>query len=141
MHGRSDLAPEARHLLFAANRYERREELTGWLAAGATVVADRYGASGIAYGMALGLERAWLESLEARLPPAGLTVLLDADAAASRRRKTAGADDYERDTELLRRCRAAYRELSAGSGWLVVDAHLAVDEVHRRVLAAALAAV
>ncbi len=64
LHDQRNYPPAARHLLFAANRYERQDEIRRRLAAGAVVVADRWSASGIAYGVALGLPRAWLESLE-----------------------------------------------------------------------------
>lgn len=136
LHGAAGLPPEARHLLFAANRYERRADLAARLAAGETVIADRYSASGIAYGMALGLAREWLANLEARLPCADATVLLDADPAATRARKVGAADAYERDLPLLTGVRAAYRELARAEGWIVVDAQLAVAEVHARIVAA-----
>ena len=43
-------------LLYIANRYEYRPRSSGWLAAGAVVVCDRYLASSIAYGEAQGLD-------------------------------------------------------------------------------------
>src|SRR3712207_7147159 len=75
--GEREFPPQARQLLYAANRWERVGDIRRWLSSGRTVVVDRYVASGIAYGAAQGLGLAWMRGLEDGLPVADLTLLLD----------------------------------------------------------------
>lgn len=127
---------EARQLLYAANRWERAAELSAWLAAGTTIVMDRYSASGIAYGAAQGLDMGWMLDVERGLPSAGLTILLDITPEVSLSRKTTARDAYELRLDLLARAREAYLTLAQDPSWLVVDAAADRDTVRARVLAA-----
>ena len=122
LRGERDFPPQARQLLYAANRWERASEIRAWLAAGRAVVVDRYVASGIAYGTAHGLDSAWMREVERGLPAADLTVLLDVTPEVSVARKQTARDAYEARTELLTRARDAYLELARAPGWRVVDA-------------------
>jgi dTMP kinase len=124
----------ARQLLYAANRWERAAELRAWLAEGRAIVADRYSASGIAYGAAQGLDMAWMLQVEQGLPPADLTILLDITPDVSLARKTTARDAYENRLDLLANARAAYRQLANDPGWLVVDADADRETVQERVL-------
>jgi dTMP kinase len=134
--GERDYPPEARQLLYAANRWERAAELRAWLAGGRAVVVDRYVASGIAYGTAQGLDPAWMREVERGLPAADLTLLLDITPEVSRARKVTARDAYEARTELLARARTAYLELAQEPGWRVVDASGDKEAVWSAVLAA-----
>lgn len=134
--GARDFPPQARQLLYAANRWERAAEMSSWLQAGAAVVVDRYIASGVAYGAAQGLDLAWMLEVERGLPPADLTLLLDIPPEVSLARKSASRDAYETRVDLLARARAAYLELARAPGWVVVDAAADRDTVRERVRAA-----
>src|ERR1044072_7059341 len=50
--GEREYGPDVMQLLYIANRYERKDDLTRWLDGGLILVADRYTASSIAYGEA-----------------------------------------------------------------------------------------
>jgi dTMP kinase len=121
--------PRVRHLLYAANKWERAEELMGLLGRGAFVVLDRYKASNIAYGMAHGLDRAWLAGLEADLPEADLTILIDIPPEESLRRKAAARDAHEADLGFLGRVRRNYLALAEEMGWPIVDGTRGPGEV------------
>ena len=131
-----DFPPEARQLLYAANRWERASEIRRWLAGGRAVVIDRYSASGVAYGAAQGLDLAWMLEIERGLPLADLTLLLDIPPDVSIARKTSARDAYETRLDLLARARDAYLMLARGPGWHVVDANADRETVCQRVLAA-----
>ncbi|MFQ5945459.1 MAG: dTMP kinase [Anaerolineae bacterium] len=131
--GTEDSLPEVRSLLFAANRWERSGEIGSWLSEGKVVVANRYRGSGVAYGMAHGLEREWLWGLERGLPVEDRTILIEIPADISFARKRRGRDAYERQPELLGRVGAAYRELAAEGGWLVLDGDQAIDTLAERI--------
>ena len=136
LHGERDYAADVMQLLYVANRYEARTSLESWLAAGTTVVCDRYLASSIAYGEAQGLDAAWLADVQKHLPAPDLTVLLDIAPETAVRRKATGRDRYERDLALLGRVRESYRRQAAAHGWTVIDGEQAPPAVTTAVLAA-----
>ncbi len=120
-------------LLYVANRLEYKPRFDTWLAAGDIVVCDRYRASSIAYGEAMGLDPAWLDVIQQPLPPATLTVLLDIAPETAAQRKQAGRDRFERDLDLLARVRASYRRQAAAAGWVVIDAEQSREAVQQAV--------
>ena len=134
--GERDYAPDVMQLLYIANRFEYKQRLDLWLAAGDIVVCDRYRASSIAYGEAQGLDPAWLDDIQRHLPPATLTLLLDIAPETALKRKSAGRDMYERDLALLARVRASYRRQAVQPGWVIIDGERSKDEVTAAVDAA-----
>ena len=75
--GEREYGPDVMQLLYVANRYERKPDLERWLEGGLVLVCDRYTASSVAYGEAMGLDPAWLADMQKLLPPAALTIVLD----------------------------------------------------------------
>src|SRR6266576_6897154 len=92
-----DYGPDVMQLLYVANRYEKKSDLQRWLEGGLILVSDRYTASSVAYGEALGLDPDWLTDMQRFLPPASLTILLDIAPDTAVKRKSADRDKYERD--------------------------------------------
>jgi dTMP kinase len=135
LHGERDYGPDVMQLLYVANRFEWKPEIERELAAGTTIVCDRYLASSVAYGEAQGLNPRWLAEIQAPLPQPDLTVLLDISPDVSLARKRAGRDKYERDLQLLSRVRASYIRQARDSGWTTLDATRDRDAVARDVQA------
>ena len=121
LRGERDYGADVMQLLYVANRYEYKDEITREREAGTILVCDRYLASSVAYGEAFGLDGTWLLEMQRYLPQPDLTILLDIPPAVSARRKTEDRDKYERDLELLARVRESYLRQSA-HGWLRLDA-------------------
>ena len=121
LQGERDYGPDVMQLLYVANRYERKDEILQWLDGGLILVCDRYRASSIAYGEAMGLDGAWLEDMQKYLPEPDITFLLDIPPETSARRKTSDRDKYERDLQMLARVRDSYLRQS-GTGWVRLDA-------------------
>lgn len=134
--GERDYAPDVMQLLYIANRFEYKQRLDLWLAAGDIVVCDRYRASSIAYGEAQGLDPAWLEDIQRHLPRASLTLLLDITPETALQRKSAGRDIFERDLALLERVRSSYRRQAAQQDWVVINGEQSKDDVTAAVDAA-----
>lgn len=134
--GDRDFGPEVMQLLYVANRFEFKPRIEMWLAAGDVVVCDRYRASSVAYGEAQGLDKTWLTTIQAPLPPATVTVLLDIAPETAIRRKQSGRDKYERDTALLNRVRTSYLAQAREHDWIVIDAEGSKDDVAEAVAAA-----
>ncbi len=128
--GGKNYSAQVRHLLFAANRWERRSDLVNWLSKGEILVINRYTESNLAYGMANGLKLSWLMNLEDGMPKTDQVVLLDATPSTVRRRRKERYDRYENDPELQQRTRDFYLVLAEKFGWTVVDAGRGVGAVH-----------
>jgi len=136
--GQRDFSAEVMQLLYVANRFEYKSQLTGWLNAGDIVICDRYRASSVAYGEAQGLDVDWLEDIQRHLPDPAITVLLDIPPETAARRKESNRDRYERDLDLLSRVRDSYLRQAASHGWLVIDAAQSREAVGTAVLEAVL---
>jgi dTMP kinase len=134
LHGERDYPADVMQLLYVANRYEARPTIQQMLAAGTTVVCDRYLASSIAYGEAQGLDPLWLADIQKYLPAPDLTILLDISPETAVKRKATGRDRYERDLSLLSRVRQSYRRQATGSGWILIDGEQAPDLVTAAVI-------
>lgn len=120
--GRSTLDHHALHLLYAANKWERAEELRNEIRRGRNVIVNRYSPSNLAYGVAHGLPVNWLEWLEDGLPKADLVFILDVGPDTSFKRKRERRDVHESDRDYLTKVRRAYLRLARTNGWKVVKA-------------------
>jgi len=115
------LEAHAIHLLYAANKWEVAEDLIESLDRGVDIIVNRYVPSNIAYGLAHGLPRDWLHSLEEGLPIPDVVVVLDIPPRMSLGRKRRGRDVHEGDLAYLSRVRREYLRLAKRYGWKVVD--------------------
>jgi len=136
LQGARDYGPDVMQLLYVANRFEKKPQIDGLLAAGAVVICDRYLASSIAYGEAHGLDAAWLHDIQRHLPPPDLTILLDIAPETAAGRKTSNRDRFERDLEMLSRVRESYRAQAKAPRWLRLDGERPKDAVAADVLSA-----
>jgi dTMP kinase len=137
LQGEREYGAEVMQLLHIANRYERKPDLQRWLDGGLVLVCDRYAASSIAYGEALGLDAAWLADIQRFLPPPALTILLDITPETAVKRKSVDRDRYERDLAMQQRVRQSYHRQAAADRWVVLDGERSKDVVATDVFAAA----
>jgi len=77
-HGKRKFPPEIIHYLYAANRWEKLEEIQKASSKNSVLVMNRYYHSNLVYGIANGLKEKWLQKLEDSLPKADLVIVLDA---------------------------------------------------------------
>ncbi|KAG2442410.1 hypothetical protein HXX76_002496 [Chlamydomonas incerta] len=125
------------HLLFVANRNEKREEMLRLLAGGTTLVLDRYSYSGVAYTAAKGvphLDAGFCRAAETGLPAADLVVYLDLDPEQSAARGGFGSERYEK-VEFQKKVRSQYGALADGR-WLRLDASQPAEQLQAQVAAA-----
>jgi dTMP kinase len=120
---------EARHLLYAANRYEHKERLENWISQGKIVVINRYIESNIAYGGANGLPLDWLSQIESRMPRSDYVfyLKLSPEVSAARKKKR---DRYESDLAFLRRVSSVYEALVEPGRWFSISAERPKDLIH-----------
>ena len=140
---RSAMSPQAEVLLFFADRAQHVAEVVRpGLAAGRTVISDRYVDSSLAYqgygrGIDLELIRVVARAATGGLTP-DLTVFIDVpvDVGLARVGKRGRQDRLESEVrEFHERVREGYRALAAAAParWLTVDGEADADEVGRRI--------
>lgn len=137
LQGEREYGADVMQLLYIANRYERKPDLQRWLDGGLILVCDRYVASSIAYGEALGLDPAWLAEIQRFLPQPALTILLDIAPETAVARKSVDRDRYERDLTMLARVRESYHRQAAAERWVVLDGERPKENVAADVFTAA----
>jgi dTMP kinase len=138
LQGEREYGPDVMQLLYIANRYERKPDLTRWLDGGLVLVCDRYIASSIAYGEAQDLDPAWLAEVQKFLPAPTLTIMLDIEPETAVQRKSADRDRYERDLAMQGRVRESYRRQAAEQGWVQLDGERPKAEIAADVFSAVL---
>lgn len=135
------LDDRAEALLIIADKAQHVAEIVGpALAAGDTIISDRFTASTLAYqgygrGLDLDVLRATMSFATHDVEP-DVTVLLDVDLEVARTRLGDQMDRIEgAGAEFHQRVRNGYLELAAADPdrWLVIDAGGTVDEVAARV--------
>ena len=119
--GKIQLDLHSIHLLYAANKWELSGELANRIRRGGVVIVNRYSPSNLAYGIAHGLSRAWLNSLEEGLPKPDVVVVLDVSPRTSFNRKIRERDLHESDLAYLKSVRRAYLRLARKYRWKIVD--------------------
>ena len=131
--GKREYNVHVRHILYAANRWERKPEIEEWLNKERLVIVNRYSHSNLAYGLANGLDIPWLLNLENGLPKADLVIVIDISPEASFKRKSFRRDIYERNLSFLRKVREAYMELSEKFPWVVVNGEKSIERTHENI--------
>jgi len=122
LHRARELDDRAVHLLFSANRWEAAAALEARLAAGTTVLCDRYAFSGVAFSAAKGLALAWCRAPDVGLPAPDLTLFLDLTPEAAAARGGYGEERYEKEA-LQARVRTLFQSLATETrGWVTIDA-------------------
>jgi len=108
------------HLLYAANKWERASAIARDIDQGRVVLINRYTPSNLAYGIAHGLSREWLVSLEKALPKPDLVFILNVSPKSSFKRKRELRDLHEENLSYLRKVRRIYLQLAKRYHWKVV---------------------
>lgn len=134
--GNQTLSDEVIHLLFSANRWECAQRIDAALAAGKTLVCDRYWQSGVAYSHAKGLSLEWCQAPDLQLPQPNMVIYLDVSATRASERGNYGQERYER-VDFQQRVHDSYERLFDASTWHRVDASRSLDQVAVDVLALA----
>lgn len=124
------------HLLFSANRWEKRSLMLDKLRSGTTLVVDRYSYSGVAFSSAKGLDMKWCKAPELGLLAPDLVLYLDIQPMKAAERGGYGGERYEQ-LEFQKKVALCYQLLRDDS-WKIIDACLPVEEVEKQMREVAL---
>uniref|UniRef100_A0A2N9IU48 Thymidylate kinase n=1 Tax=Fagus sylvatica TaxID=28930 RepID=A0A2N9IU48_FAGSY len=95
LNNNSQLDDHTIHLLFSANRWEKRSLMETKLKTGTTLIVDRYSYSGVAFSSAKGLAIEWCKAPEIGLLAPDLVVYLDIQPEKAAERGGYGGERYE----------------------------------------------
>ncbi|XP_057492166.1 thymidylate kinase-like [Actinidia eriantha] len=126
----SQLDDHTIHLLFSANRWEKRSLMETKLRSGTTLIVDRYSISGVAFSSAKGLDMEWCKAPEIGLLAPDLVLYLDIPPEKAAERGGYGGERYEQ-LEFQRKVAHSYQILRDGS-WKTVNACLPFDDVEKQ---------
>ncbi|XP_021296490.1 thymidylate kinase isoform X1 [Herrania umbratica] len=127
----SQLDDHTIHLLFSANRWEKRSLMEAKLKAGTTLIVDRYSYSGVAFSSAKGLDFQWCKAPEIGLIAPDLVIYLDIVPEKAAERGGYGGERYEQ-LEFQRKVAQRYKLLE-DSSWKIVDACQPLEDVEKQV--------
>ncbi|CAI8593126.1 unnamed protein product [Vicia faba] len=135
----SQLDDHTIHLLFSANRWEKRSLMEEKLKSGITLIVDRYSYSGVAFSSAKGLDIEWCKAPEIGLLAPDLVAYLDISPDKAAERGGYGDERYEK-LEFQKKVAEHYKVLHDAS-WKVVDAWQPIEDVEKQLQEIVLACV
>lgn len=131
--GRRDYPAETKHLLFSANRWEKKKEIESMVENGTIVVMNRYWQSNLVYGVSNGMDESWLLKLDKGLPKEDIVLLLLVNPATSKSRAEV-QDAFEGDAKLAAAAYKNYQKYARKFGWKVLDGSKSKEQVHQEIL-------
>ncbi|XP_063934924.1 thymidylate kinase-like isoform X2 [Daucus carota subsp. sativus] len=123
----SQLDDRTIHLLFSANRWEKRSLMESKLQSGITLIVDRYAYSGVAFSSAKGLDIEWCKAPDMGLLAPDLVLYLDISPEKASERGGYGGERYEQ-LEFQKKVAQSYQVLQDAS-WKIIDANRTVEDV------------
>ncbi|XP_052197759.1 thymidylate kinase isoform X2 [Diospyros lotus] len=127
---KSQLDDHTIHLLFSANRWEKRPLMETKLRSGITLIVDRYSYSGVAFSSAKGLDIEWCKAPEKGLLAPDLVLYLDIPPEKAAERGGYGGERYEQ-LDFQKKVSHYYQMLHDAS-WKIIDASPPVEEVEKQ---------
>ncbi|PIA28730.1 hypothetical protein AQUCO_06700034v1, partial [Aquilegia coerulea] len=127
---KSELDDHTIHLLFSANRWEKRSLMESKLKSGTTLIVDRYSYSGVAFSSAKGLDIEWCKAPEIGLLAPDLVLYLDIPPEKAAERGGYGGERYEQ-LEFQQKVSQQYHILRDPT-WQIVDARLPMEDVEKQ---------
>lgn len=131
--GRRDYPAEAKHLLFSANRWEKKKEIESMAENGTIVVMNRYWQSNLVYGVSNGMDASWLQRLDKGLPREDAVIVLLVNPATSKKRAEV-PDAFEKDEKLAAAAYKNYLKFAKAFKWKVLDGSRSKEQVHQEIL-------
>ncbi|KAL8161333.1 hypothetical protein V2J09_012822 [Rumex salicifolius] len=127
----SQLDDHTIHLLFSANRWEKRSSMEEKLNGGTTLIVDRYSYSGVAFSSAKGLSHDWCKAPEIGLLAPDMVLYLDIAPEKAAERGGYGGERYEH-LDFQKNVAEKYKLLRDPT-WKIIDASMSADEVHDQI--------
>ena len=133
--GKRNYPNELKHILFSANRWEKKREIESMVDNGTIIIINRYYQSNLAYGISNGLNINWLLNLDKGLPKEDLVIVLEVSSKISYKRTAAEYNDtFEKDQKLMADVHKNYRILARKFKWKIINGEKNREEVHQDIM-------
>jgi dTMP kinase len=133
--GKRNYPNELKHILFSANRWEKKREIESMVDNGTIIIINRYYQSNLAYGISNGLNINWLLNLDKGLPKEDLVIVLEVSSKMSYQRSAAEYNDtFEKDQKLMADVHKNYRILARKFKWKIINGEKNREEVHQDIM-------
>lgn len=126
---RFNLTPREVQTVYALNRTQYEPTLKALLEQGIHVVAEDYTGTGIAWGIGGGVDRDYLNTINAHLLQEDLAFLFDGERFTEATEKN---HKHETNDVLLNTVRSAHQQLGKEHGWKLINANLSIEEIHEQ---------
>ncbi|MDQ4050125.1 MAG: dTMP kinase [Thermoproteota archaeon] len=133
LEGKRDYPSEVKHLLFSANRWEKKKEIESMLENGTIIIMNRYWQSNLVYGVANGMDINWLLRLDRGLPKEDIVLLILVDPHVSAKRAEI-QDTFESDAQLATNAYKNYLKFAKQYQWKVIDGSKSREQVHQEIM-------
>jgi dTMP kinase len=133
LEGNRDYPSEVKHLLFSANRWEKKKEIESMLENGTIIIMNRYWQSNLVYGVANGMDINWLLLLDKGLPKEDVVLLILVNPSISAKRAER-QDTFESDTLLATNAYKNYLKFAKQYQWKVIDGSKSKEQVHQEIM-------
>lgn len=133
LEGKRDYLPEVKHLLFSANRWEKKKEIESMLENGTIIVMNRYWQSNLVYGVANGMDLNWLLRLDKGLPKEDIMLVILVNPNISVKRAEM-QDAFESDTQLAASAYKNYLKFAKQYRWKIIDGSKSKEQVHQEIM-------
>jgi dTMP kinase len=135
--GKRDYPSEVKHLLFSANRWEKKKEIESMVQSGTIVIMNRYWQSNLVYGISNGMDVGWLQKLDKGIPKEDMVLLLLVNPSVSKDRAEI-RDAFEDDPKLAAAAYKNYLKFARQFKWKIIDGSKSKEQVHQEILKAVL---
>lgn len=133
LEGKRDYPPEVKHLLFSANRWEKKKEIESMFENGTIIVMNRYWESNLVYGVANGLDINWLLRLDKGLPKENIVFVILVNPSISAKRAEM-QDAFESDPQLAAKAYENYLKFAKQFRWRIIDGSKSKEQVHQEIM-------
>jgi dTMP kinase len=133
LESKRDYPTEVKHLLFSANRWEKKKEIESMLENGTIIVMNRYWQSNLVYGVANGMDLNWLLLLDKGLPKEDIVIVILVNPSVSAKRAEI-QDAFESDVQLATKAYRNYLKFAKQYRWKVIDGSKSKDQVHQEIM-------
>jgi dTMP kinase len=135
LEGKREYPNELKHMLLAANRWERKSEIESMIEKGTIVIMNRYCQSNLVYGVSNGLNINWLANLERGLPKEDIVIVLDVSSTVLTERSTErDLDSFEKNQKLLLEVNKNYHKLAKQFKWKIINGEKSKEQVHQEIM-------
>lgn len=133
LEGKRDYPSEVKHLLFSANRWEKKREIESMLENGTIIIMNRYWQSNLVYGAANGMDINWLLRLDMGLPKEDIVLLILVNPSISAKRAKT-QDVFESNAQLASDAYKNYLKFAKQFRWKVIDGSKSKEQVHQEIM-------